>query len=291
METSYVVLFALVFAAVIATMIVWTVSRPTKKRSKESPCGVYAPVKVATDKHLDISDVDEIPREIDGVHIESGDRILLLGQNMAHQNGIYTINEKKNRITRAKDLKEDDQAIVGSTVLVESGQTYGGSTLTLQVQKGAGVSFMGIQNGLQFIRLVDEILGDINRREGSLLVSNSQSPYGVGWSTLEELVVPSSQSPDTLWDEIIRCTPDRSVYVPVEDKTKLVGAKYIVVRADNNEALVCRVLPGPLIADTTSYGDTIQSINVSFTPKGGLKVQNLSDNDEVLVRCLEVHYS
>jgi len=293
METLYFVLLAVVFVSIIATMVFWTVTRPSKKRVQKALRGVFTPVRVATDKHVDLSSVDDIPREIDGVHIVSGSRILLTGQDRSNQNGIYVINEKKNRLARARDLYEDDQAVVGSTVLVESGKTYGGSTLTLQVQKGSGVSFMGIQNGIQFVRLVDEILGDINRREGSMLVSDSQSPYGVGWSTLNELVVPSSHSPSNLWDETIRCAPDgHSVYLPVEDKSILVGAKYIVLRSMyDDEALVCRVLPGPLIADTTSYGESIQSLNVTFTTKGGLKVQNLSEDEEVILRRVEVHYS
>lgn len=291
METLYFVLLAVVFVSVIATMVFWTVTRPAKKRLQKALRGVFTPVRVATDKHIDLSSVDDIPREIDGVHIESGSRILLTGQDRSNQNGIYVIHEKKNRVMRAKDLSEEDQAVVGSTVLVESGKTYGGSTLTLQVQKGSGVSFMGIQNGIQFVRLVDEILGDINRREGSLLVSDSQSPYGVGWSTLNELVVPSSHDPSNLWDETIRCTPDNSIYLPVENKALLVGAKYLVLRTVGDEALVCRILPGPLIADTTSYGESIHSLNVTFTTKGGLKVQNLSEDEEVVLRRVEVHYA
>lgn len=59
----------------------------------------------------------------DGVSVSNGDRILLLNQSTASQNGIYVFDTSGTAMTRATDADAWSE-LVGALVVVEQGSTY-----------------------------------------------------------------------------------------------------------------------------------------------------------------------
>lgn len=64
---------------------------------------------------------------LDSVTLATGDRILLIGQTDASENGIYTVNAS-GAPTRAADMENSTQVRSGLIVSVDAGTTYAGST-------------------------------------------------------------------------------------------------------------------------------------------------------------------
>lgn len=58
---------------------------------------------------------------IDGVALNNQDRVLLLGQSSAIENGIYTWNSSTNRLTRATDADSSSEISAGMRIYVEEG--------------------------------------------------------------------------------------------------------------------------------------------------------------------------
>ncbi len=68
---------------------------------------------------------------IDGVTLNDKDRVLLAGQNLASQNGIYTWSNSTSRLTRAIDADSSVELSPGSRVYVEEGTTHAKTTWIL----------------------------------------------------------------------------------------------------------------------------------------------------------------
>lgn len=97
----------------------------------------------------------------DGVTVVSGDRVLLLNQTDASENGIWVFNGSGSAMTRADDADSEDE-LVGSAVTIEEGTTYGDKVYVLATDApivvdttdltytsvgGAGASYTG-SNGV-----------------------------------------------------------------------------------------------------------------------------------------------
>jgi hypothetical protein len=67
---------------------------------------------------------------LDGVTLAEDDRILLTGQTLARENGIYTVSSS-NAISRAKDADSSAEVSAGMQVYVDSGNNYGKTTWVL----------------------------------------------------------------------------------------------------------------------------------------------------------------
>ncbi|MGI9162286.1 MAG: hypothetical protein ACR2JI_05090 [Mycobacterium sp.] len=67
---------------------------------------------------------------IDGVTLETGDRILIKDQTTASENGIYTVNAN-GAPTRTDDANDNSDFTAGLTVFVSEGTLYGNSSWTI----------------------------------------------------------------------------------------------------------------------------------------------------------------
>lgn len=68
---------------------------------------------------------------IDGVTLAAGDRVLLMGQSDARQNGIWVFNGASSPMTRAVDADENAEVTAGLAVSVAQGTTNGNKTFVL----------------------------------------------------------------------------------------------------------------------------------------------------------------
>lgn len=107
---------------------------------------------------------------IDGVQVEVGDRILLIGQTLQYQNGIYVVNSTGNAISlfkleRSEDFQSLEQIQAGQYFSVNAGDTLAGSFYILiePIPSSIGVtgSDLNFQNvggghGVSGIGLIDE---------------------------------------------------------------------------------------------------------------------------------------
>lgn len=84
--------------------------------------GVKEPVRVATQANVTISSPGAT---IDGVTLDEGDRVLLAGQSVGTQNGIYEFNGPSSAMTRAPDADAAGEIQDGTLVAVADG-TYAG---------------------------------------------------------------------------------------------------------------------------------------------------------------------
>ena len=88
-------------------------------------------VRVATRSNVDIS-ANVI--SIDGVTLIDKDRVLLLGQSSASQNGIYVWSVSTMRLKRADDADSLFELSPGNKVYVEEGNSFSKTTWTLITQ-------------------------------------------------------------------------------------------------------------------------------------------------------------
>jgi phage-related tail fiber protein len=88
-------------------------------------------VRVATKSNVNIT---SNVMTIDGVTLENKDRILLTGQSVQSQNGIYSWSSITNKLTRAEDADSIFELTPGNKVYVEEGNTLGKSSWTLITQ-------------------------------------------------------------------------------------------------------------------------------------------------------------
>jgi hypothetical protein len=88
-------------------------------------------VKVATRTNINLS---SNVVSIDGVGLSDKDRILLLGQSPASQNGIYTWSVSTSKLTRSLDADSIFELSAGNKVYVEEGNSLAKTTWTLITQ-------------------------------------------------------------------------------------------------------------------------------------------------------------
>ena len=82
----------------------------------------YRNVKVATTGNINLS--NPATSTIDGIGLAAGDRVLVLNQSTASQNGIYVFDTSSTAMVRATDSDLWDE-LVGSLVYVDQGTVQG----------------------------------------------------------------------------------------------------------------------------------------------------------------------
>lgn len=173
--------------------------------------GYLMPVHVATAEPLQLADdplvvavsptkgVQTTQLVIDQIVVQPGDRILLMGQDDASENGIWEIvhsaNGAKRSWRRCKDLRKEHQVIVGTLIYVTSGATNGDRTMVLQtstktsqpVSSGSeDIKFPSKHPGafsiyVHIIPIMEMVLGlSSPSSTGSMLV---MGPSGPEWSS------------------------------------------------------------------------------------------------------------
>lgn len=85
-------------------------------------------VRVAATSNVTVSSPGST---IDSVTLASGNRILLMGQTTASQNGIWVFNGASSALTRATDADQDAEVQPGTAVTVSEGTTNGNKTFVL----------------------------------------------------------------------------------------------------------------------------------------------------------------
>jgi phage-related tail fiber protein len=88
-------------------------------------------VRVATRSNVNLSGS---VLTVDGVSLSDKDRVLLLGQTTASQNGIYTWSVSTSQLTRANDADGIFELSAGNKIYVEEGNSHAKSTWTLITQ-------------------------------------------------------------------------------------------------------------------------------------------------------------
>jgi hypothetical protein len=88
-------------------------------------------VRLATRTNINIS---SNVVSIDGVGLSDKDRILLLGQTSASQNGIYAWSVSTSKLTRSLDADSIFELSAGNKVYVEEGNSLAKTTWTLITQ-------------------------------------------------------------------------------------------------------------------------------------------------------------
>ena len=68
---------------------------------------------------------------IDGVTLNDNDRVLLAGQSVATQNGIYEWLSSDSKLYRAKDADSAGDLTAGTRIYIEEGNTYAKTTWVL----------------------------------------------------------------------------------------------------------------------------------------------------------------
>jgi phage-related tail fiber protein len=85
-------------------------------------------VRVALRSNLNLSANVTV---IDGVTLNDKDRVLLAGQTLASQNGIYSWLSTTSRLTRATDADSGIELSAGTRLYVEDGNTHAKTTWVL----------------------------------------------------------------------------------------------------------------------------------------------------------------
>jgi hypothetical protein len=93
-------------------------------------------VRVATTGNVNLASPGAV---IDGVTLTAGDRVLVMSQTDATQNGIYVWNGAASAATRATDADSNAEVTAGLTTSVEQGTVNGGKTYILFSDMSAGV--------------------------------------------------------------------------------------------------------------------------------------------------------
>ena len=277
----------------VAVSVTWLGTRPTERRLRGRVRGCLAPVDAAATAHVSLT--DEFPAEIDGVTVGPGSRVALAAQNMSTENGVYVLT-KDMRARRAKDMARDAHVVVGTTLFVRRGEKMGGATLTVQAQPGDGASHQGVSVNVQFVRAVDELLGEINKRRGHILVSDEDSPTGVSWAGLGELTGVDARDPDVVYDGTGAAAVKPGARATVALDHEFGGSeRHMVVDLDGGRtSVVCRVVltaAGPALASTTQYGE-IKDVDVQlFGTRGAASlVVTGSDHEPTSLDRVTMHY-
>lgn len=86
------------------------------------------PVRVLSSTNIEISNP---PSSIDGTSLHPEDRVLLIGQNLAIENGIYVYHGSGSALTRSFDCNMSEKVKAGLYTWVEEGESYQDSGWTL----------------------------------------------------------------------------------------------------------------------------------------------------------------
>lgn len=86
-------------------------------------------VKAASDTQVDVSNPGL--SKIDGVDLSSADRILLLGQTQASENGIWEFRGNSSALQRAEDYDTGTEVPTSAAVSVDQGEEHGGKMFML----------------------------------------------------------------------------------------------------------------------------------------------------------------
>lgn len=78
-------------------------------------------VRVALRSNINLSSTVSI---IDGVTLSDKDRVLIAGQSVASQNGIYVWSSATGRLTRAEDADSSFELSPGNRIYVEEGNSH-----------------------------------------------------------------------------------------------------------------------------------------------------------------------
>lgn len=78
-------------------------------------------VRVALRSNINLSSTVSI---IDGVTLSDKDRVLVAGQSVASQNGIYVWSSATGRLTRAEDADSSFELSPGNRIYVEEGNSH-----------------------------------------------------------------------------------------------------------------------------------------------------------------------
>lgn len=97
-------------------------------------------VRVAVRSNINISGTVSV---IDGVTLSDKDRVLVAGQSVASQNGIYSWSSADSKLTRAEDADSLYELSAGNHIYVEEGNTHSKSNWVLI---STGVIVPGISN-------------------------------------------------------------------------------------------------------------------------------------------------
>ena len=155
-----------------------------------------APVRVLSTSNIDISNP---PSEIDGVTLQSGDRIALFNQATSTEDGVYVYNETS--LERAEDWPEGANA--GNwTFWVQEGNTYADTQWTVTNDKGsdvigtddliivqiAGQGTYIFQNALEKTGNIVELGGELTKNTS--IVGNSS--YSFTFNSLKSMYIGTS---------------------------------------------------------------------------------------------------
>jgi len=124
------------------------------------------PVRVLSDSN--ISDFSAAPIEIDGITLSEGDRVLVVGQTTASENGVYTVSSVDTTNNTASLIRADDELASGDAWFVQEGTKYHDTGWTLTTD---GTITVGTTD-LEFVQFtgVGEIITGVGlHKEGNEL--------------------------------------------------------------------------------------------------------------------------
>ena len=97
-------------------------------------------VRVAVRSNINLSGTVSV---IDGVTLSDKDRVLVAGQSVSAQNGIYVWSSSDSKLTRAEDADSAFELSAGNRIYVEEGNTH---SQTNWVLISTGVISPGVSN-------------------------------------------------------------------------------------------------------------------------------------------------
>jgi len=97
-------------------------------------------VRVAVRSNINLTGTVSV---IDGVTLSDKDRVLVAGQSLATQNGIYVWSSSNSKLIRAEDADSQFELSAGNRIYVEEGNTHG---LTNWVLISTGIIIPGISS-------------------------------------------------------------------------------------------------------------------------------------------------
>lgn len=121
--------------------------------------------RVATTADIDLSSA---PASIDGVTLNSGDRVLVKDETDGEDNGIYVFNGAASAMTRATDFDENDEVTANAAVFVSEGTTYQDTGWTLVTDDPITVGTT-VQTWTQFTGVGAIVAGDALEKTGNTL--------------------------------------------------------------------------------------------------------------------------
>lgn len=146
------------------------IKAPVRAVATTNQAGTYAP---APDLTLTYTATGALV--IDGVTLAVGDRVLLVGQSTATQNGIYTVTDAGSasteaELTRATDFNESDLIYTGVTIAVNHGDAHANTTWKLITEgtltlDATALEFISITPATGTAKYVSTITGDNTETE------------------------------------------------------------------------------------------------------------------------------